>query len=354
MNDITQMLISSTTKIMKDICTKELVNEAEQGRWAAELWDTIADSGMITVAIPEDLGGNGSSYTDALSILRLAGKYSAPIPLAETFLGNWVLADLGEQVSDDPLTVAFPKNNELFRFQKDGDGWVISGKASFVPWARYAKWMVVIGQSDVEPVLGLIRTADGKIEYGQNLAGEARDTVTFNNVPVTDGRVLPIEFDRVMNQLWYGGALTRSVMMAGALERVLELTLAYSSERSQFGRPIYRFQAIQHQLALLAGEAAAAGAAADYAIEAYQAGRLSKEIAMAKIRINEAAGTATAMAHQVHGAIGFTYEHTLHQSTRRLWSWRDEFGTETEWGAQLADQMMKFAENGLWPFLTGK
>lgn len=354
MNDITQILISSTTKIMKDICTKELVNEAEQGRWAADLWDILADSGMITVAIPEELGGNGGSYTDALSILRLAGKYSAPIPLAETFLGNWLLADLGEQVSDEPLTVAFPKGDEQFRFQKHGDEWIISGKARFVPWARYAKWMIVLGQSDVEPVLALVRPANGKIEYGQNLAGEARDTITFDDVLVTDCRVIPIEFERVINQLWYGGALIRSVMMAGALERILELTLTYSSERSQFGRPIHRFQAIQHQLALLAGETAAAGAAADYAIEAYQAGRLSKEIAMAKIRINEAAGTAAAMAHQVHGAIGFTYEHTLHQSTRRLWSWRDEFGTETEWGEQLADQMMTFAQNELWSFLTSK
>jgi acyl-CoA dehydrogenase len=354
MNDITQMLISSTTKIMKDVCTKELVNEAEQGRWAAELWDTLADSGMITVAIPEELGGNGGSYKDALSILRLAGKYSAPIPLAETFLGNWLLAGLGEQVSDEPFTVAFPKNNEQFSLRKHNDGWVISGKASFVPWARYAKRLMIIGQSGVEPMLALVRPEDGNIKPGRNLAGEARDTIIFEDVLVTNCQVIPIDFHRTMNHLWYGGALIRSTMMAGALERVLELTVEYSSERSQFGRPIHRFQAIQHQLALLAGEAAAAAAAADYAIEAYQAGQLSKEIAMAKIRINEAAGAATTMAHQVHGAIGFTHEHILHQSTRRLWSWRDEFGTETEWGEQLAAQMMGLGENGLWSFLTSR
>ncbi len=102
-------------------------------------------------------------------------------------------------------------------------------------------------------------------------------------------------------------------------------------ERSQFGRPIHRFQAIQHQLALLAGETAAAKIAANCAVDPYGKEPFSKEIAFAKIRVNEAVGKANPIAHQVLAAIGFTYEHTLHHSTRRLWSWRDEFGTETDW-----------------------
>ncbi|MFB4164994.1 acyl-CoA dehydrogenase family protein [Alteribacillus sp. JSM 102045] len=352
MNDITKILIGSTTKIMNDICTKELVNDAEQGHWAAELWDVLTDSGMIKVSIPEEKGGTGGSYTDALNILRLAGKYSAPIPLAETFLGNWLLNDLGQQVSDEPLTVAFPNINKLLNFKKNGDDWILSGKVSSVPWARFAKQMIVIGKTESEHVLALIKPEHGKIKFSQNLAGEARDSIIFDNILITDCPVIPIKYDWVVNQLWYGGALTRIVLMTGALERVLELTKVYSSERSQFGRPIHRFQAIQHQLALLAGEYAAAGVATDYAIQAYQEGHLSKEIAMAKIRINEAAGHAATIAHQVHGAFGFTYEHILHQNTRRLWSWRDEFGTETEWGAQLANQIMETDWIGLWPLLT--
>ncbi|RFU65126.1 acyl-CoA dehydrogenase family protein [Peribacillus glennii] len=354
MNEITKLIIDATTKIMKDICTKKLVNEAEQGLWASELWDILADSGMITVAIPEERGGNGGGYADAFNILRLAGKYAAPIPLAETFLGNWLLNQLGGEISDEPLTFAYPNKNQLFRFQKNGEGWVVSGKARAIPWARFAKTILIFGQTESEHVVALIKKEHGHIELGQNLAGEARDTITLDHTFIKDCQVIPIEFEHVSNQLWHSGALTRIVLMAGATERVLELTKTYTTERVQFGRPIHRFQAIQQQLAILAGEYAAAGIAADCAVDAFKPGFQSKDIAMAKIRINEAAGKAAAIAHQVHGAIGFTHEHILHQYTRRLWAWRDEYGTETEWGNQLAHQIVENGQAGLWSFLTDK
>lgn len=351
MNDITQMLMQSTTKILKDVCTKELVNESEQGIWAAKLWSTLADSGMITVGVPEELGGIGCSYQDAFSILRLAGKYSAPVPLAETFLGNWLLADLGEQVFDEPITVAFPGSENGVYLQKQEDGWLISGKADFVPWARFAKQMIMLGRTDSEDVMVLISPEQGRIEHGKNLAGEARDNVIFADRVVKDCRVIPVDAKTVVNKLLYSGAVARMVMMAGALERLLELCATYVTERTQFGKPLHRFQAVQHQLALLAGESAAASTAADYAVQAFQNGFLSHEIAMSKIKINEAVGAASPIAHQMHGAIGFTYEHTLHQTTRRLWSWRDEYGTETEWSEKLAEEYMENGRDGLWPFL---
>lgn len=75
---------------------------------------------------------------------------------------------------------------------------------------------------------------------------------------------------------------------------------------------------------------------------------------MAKIRINEAVSAGAPIAHQVHGAIGFTHEHILHQSTRRVWSWREEFGTETEWSERLAALLTKVDHNKLWSFITAK
>ena len=73
---------------------------------------------------------------------------------------------------------------------------------------------------------------------------------------------------------------------------------------------------------------------------------------MAKIRVNEAAGEVSRMAHQVLAAIGFTYEHTLHHSTRRLWSWRDEFGTEADWENVITEELLRLKENGLWSMIT--
>ncbi|MDF2684187.1 MAG: acyl-CoA dehydrogenase [Brevibacillus sp.] len=351
MNDITKMLIQSTTKIMKDVCTKELVNEAENGQWAADLWEILAESGMLTVAVPEELEGTGGSYADAYQILRLAGKYSAPIPLAETYMGNWLLADLGVVSSNEPLAILANKN-EPFQFRKDQEGWVVSGNAQSVPWARDAKQLLVLGEMESRAVLAIVNPVRAQLSRGRNIAGEPRDTVVLDATRVEDRLVFSVDAHQVQERLLHTGALCRSVMMAGALERILELAVTYSSERTQFGKPIHRFQAVQHHLASLAGEIAAADTAAQYAVEASEKGTAKTAIAMAKIRINEAAGVVAPVAHQVHGAIGFTHEHVLHQSTRRVLAWRDEWGTETEWSERLAEQLMQLEENGLWPFLT--
>jgi acyl-CoA dehydrogenase len=109
------------------------------------------------------------------------------------------------------------------------------------------------------------------------------------------------------------------------------MTVGYAQDRHQFGVPLVKFQAIQHYLALLAEEVTAAGAAADRAVDS----PTELNVAAAKVRCGEAAGVSAALAHQIHGAIGFTQEHRLQQFTRRLWSWRDDFGTEAEWAIRL-------------------
>ena len=140
--------------------------------------------------------------------------------------------------------------------------------------------------------------------------------------------------------------------MGGSLERALEYSLQYANERIQFGRPIAKFQAIQHMLALLAGQVAAAGAAADAAIEASCLAPDEFAVAVAKSRAGEAAGKGAEIAHQVHGAMGYTREHSLHYVTRRLWSWRDEFGNETCWQIRLGRVVAAQGADALWPMLS--
>jgi acyl-CoA dehydrogenase-like protein len=142
------------------------------------------------------------------------------------------------------------------------------------------------------------------------------------------------------------GAALRAAQMAGALERVQELTVEHASTRTQFGQPLRRFQAVGQQLAVMAGEVAAARAAADAAI----ADPVEWKVAAAKVRAGEAVGRVADIAHQVHGAIGFTDEHPLHLFTRLLWRWRDEFGSEAEWASRLGSLV---EDKELWPLLTG-
>ncbi|MDQ1002166.1 acyl-CoA dehydrogenase [Neobacillus niacini] len=353
MSEMQEMIMESVTKLFDKYSTKEVINESENGRWAQELWEQLVENGMVTVAIPEELGGNGGDYSDALSILRLAGKYSAPIPLAETYLANWILMGLGENVTDEITTVSCSKDVNPIQLQKNGDGWVVFGSVKQVPWARFAKKLLVMGETSEGSIVALIPLKNAKIIQGENLAGEARDEVIFNNVYLHDCKTIKVDGVLQKKNILYGGALTRTAMMAGALENIMELTVQYTNERSQFGRPIHRFQAVQQHLAMLAGETAAASTAANCAVDSYGKDLFTNEIAFAKIRVNEAAGKASSIAHQVLAAIGFTYEHTLHHSSRRLWSWRDEFGTETDWEQIVTEQLVTLKQDGLWSMITG-
>lgn len=130
--------------------------------------------------------------------------------------------------------------------------------------------------------------------------------------------------------------------------------MKYVTERKQFGRPIGSFQAIQHQLAVLAGHVAATGIAAAHAFSAADRGDPRFEVACAKVRAGEATGIGASIAHQVHGAIGFTYEHSLHFLSRRLWAWRAEFGAEPHWAAELGRAVAARGAAELWPYVTSR
>jgi alkylation response protein AidB-like acyl-CoA dehydrogenase len=147
------------------------------------------------------------------------------------------------------------------------------------------------------------------------------------------------------------------VQSAGALEALLELALRYASERVAFERPIGRFQAVQHNLARLAGEASAALAASASAADAIaRAGRFDEgaflEAAAAKIRCAEAAHEGAAIAHQLFGALGYSQEHILHRFTLRLLAWREDFGNESLWAAELGRRVAERGADELWPVVA--
>ena len=145
-----------------------------------------------------------------------------------------------------------------------------------------------------------------------------------------------------------------------ALEWLLEQSVQYANDRVQFGKPIGRYQAIQQQLALLAGDVAASRVAAIVAAtDAPSSSRPASaqavfSAAVAKARVGESATRGTSIAHQVHGAIGFTHEHQLHFATRRLWAWREEFGSDAWWAERLGQAAIQSAAAGFWPALTAR
>jgi acyl-CoA dehydrogenase len=144
------------------------------------------------------------------------------------------------------------------------------------------------------------------------------------------------------------------VQISAALEQVLAWTVQYAGERVQFGRPLGKFQAIQMELAQMAGESTSTAALVDAAVQALDRGEATVVLAAAaaKVRAGEAVERVAKLAHQVHGAIGFTQEHRLHHLTRRCWSWRDEAGNELVWSRALGGGLVAGGGDDLWPALT--
>jgi len=352
MSDVRRLISESAERIFREGCDAECVEAAEQGTWPEQLWSALEESGLTLVAVPEELGGAGGSLGDALAVLRQAGRHAVPLPLAETFLAGHVLSQAGLKVGIGPMTVAPVRPDDRLRVHRDGDLWRLSGTARDVPWARQADKVVLAYDEHNRAHVAVIGEGECAIEPSCNLAGEPRDKVTFAGTALDAQRVTALNADAHDDELIRLGALARSVLMAGSLETVLALTVQHARERSQFGRPIGKFQAIQQQLAVLAGETAAAARATDLAIDAMERQGSRTEIAVAKARVGEAAGVCAEISHQLHGAIGFTREHELHCHTRRLWSWRDEFGHEVYWQQELGRAVAERGPAGLWTIIA--
>jgi acyl-CoA dehydrogenase len=352
MSEIRSMLEDTVGKLFKDNCSKELITEAEKGVFPKGLWSTLDELGVTLVGIDEDQGGAGGDLGDFLSLIKIVGFYAAPVPLAEHILSNWLLTSAGLPIANGITTFSQELLKDTLEFNDNEEGWVITGKARLVPWGRDAEMLIVVGTtSDGAFMLASVPLIDCEILEKNSLAGEPRDEVTLSSVLIPRDRTKRVELKQV-EKLLLISTLTRVMFMTGALERILELTVDYSKERIQFGRPISKFQAIQQQLAVLAGETTASMAVADYMINNVDDKLEVDEVAMAKIQLGDAAEVVTRIAHQVHAAMGFTDEHPLHQSTRRVWSWRDEFGTETTWALTLGDKVLETTSNRLWPYIT--
>ncbi len=346
MSDTENIIVDTATRIFRDLCEPATVNDAENGVWPKALWDTVEESGLPLAWVAEDFGGAGATMADGFAVLRAAGRFAVPAPLAETMMAGWMLAHAGIEAPAGPMTIAPVHADGHLTLGAEGK---LSGRARHVPFARNAGHIAVLAHRGDERLVALVATAGLPISQDKSLAGEPRDTVSFDGAVPT--AVKPTALNEDMIQRF--GAAVRLQQMAGALEKILEQSVQWALDRSQFGRPIAKFQAVQHNLATLAGEVAAAGAAADLAAEACAGPEPgAAEVAIAKVRAGEAAGNGAAIAHQVHGAMGFTYEHTLHHATRRLWSWREEFGNERVWATRLGRMVAAQGADQLWPFIT--
>jgi acyl-CoA dehydrogenase len=304
--------------------------------------------------VPEELGGSGASLAEGFSVLSSAGRFAVAVPLAETMLAGWLLAQAKIASPEGEMTVAPASPRDRIALNADG---TLSGRARGVPFAKAAKHIAVLAAGNSGLSIALVDAAACRIESGLNLGGDHSDTVTLDNVQPIATKPAPKGFDQAALLLM--GGVARSLQIAGALESMLDISVRYSNERVAFEKKISKFQAVQHNLAKLAGESAAALAAATSAADTLANSTsfddaVFLEAASAKIRCSEAAEKGAAIAHQVHGAIGFTIEHILHRYSLRALAWRDDFGNESYWAVELGKMVAARGADELWPLVASR
>ncbi|HEY2284517.1 MAG TPA: acyl-CoA dehydrogenase [Streptosporangiaceae bacterium] len=335
-----ELLRTTVADLLTEHCTTERVAAASGDNWDAARWQTLwralEDTGLTLVGSPAESGGSGGDLAAAADIAMAAGAAAAPVPLAETLAAAMVLARAGLDIPAGPLTLAISADPDVALRR--------------VPYGRWATTVAAGARSGGEWLAAA--SAPARVQAGRNLAGEPRDEVELG--AEAEFHVVPAgtaDYARGLLRLF------RSLLIAGAAQRALDLTVAYVNEREQFGRALARFPVVQQEIARMAGEVALIIAATQGAVATGPGdatGGAVGAVLAAKGQASQGAGIVAAIAHQLHGAIGTTEEHRLRLTTTRLWSWRDEDGTASECFAEFGQAALGAADRGggLWPWLT--
>jgi acyl-CoA dehydrogenase len=338
------MLADTLSRLFRDSAsTQTTVSEG----WNAALWQQLDDMGLLQLLVPEAAGGIGGNWEDAQVVAQAVGAHAIGLPVCEAMLAMSIAAQVGLVLHAGTTGLAPTAVGSLER--NGSQGLRFTGTLHSVPWGRHLAQLVTVAEHNGRTHLILLpRSAASALRESRNPAGEPRDKLYFDATPV---EATPCDA-ALPRRLAYHCALMRVGQIAGALDTVLARSIQYARERVQFGKPIGNFQAVQQQLAVFGSEVAAVGCAARAAFRSAALGEATFEIAAAKLRANLAIDAGTAIAHQVHGAIGFTHEYDLRHFTQRLWSWRSEFGNDRLWSETLGRAVIARGVDAFWSDLT--
>ena len=304
------MFAEAIASILSHHCTPAAVRAIESGGSAQSLADAIVESGFLELLASEDQGGGGASWPDFFEVVLLCGAWAVPLPLAQTMAARLLVAD-ARSLPTGMITFA-----PSLAHSADG-----SLQALHVPCVRTASHVIgVLGGSLV--LLSVAEAHQLPSGVHSSLSGSLR-------WPADSGR--PLQGSIGAASLAPLAALLHAGLLAGAMKRAFDLTMTYANERMQFGKPIGKFQAIQHQLSVMAEHVAASRMAAEAAFGTGAGLPALSACAVAKARTSEAAQLVASIAHAVHGAIGVTEEYDLQLFTRRLHEWRVAHGSEAHW-----------------------
>ena len=334
-----QELIASTARELlesRSAIAGARAMDGDPAGYSAALWKEMVDLGWTGLAFPEEHGGVGGDLLDVCLLFEQLGYALVPSPLlvAVACCGmpvarygtsaqreRWLTA-----ISDGHIVTAAPlpwdRPGDAPVATRDGDGFVLNGTATFVPWAASAENLLVVARLGDEPRAFWVDASSVTPRPVDSLGFDRPCHVDLADAPAVDD--LGPEAALAMSA--FGAAATSAEMVGGA-QRVLDMTVRYATEREQFGRPIGSFQAVQHHCADMAIDVLGSRFITYEAAWLLSAGRdASEEVPMAKAWASEAYERVCALGHQVHGAIGFTAEHDLHLFSQHATSTALAFG----------------------------
>lgn len=316
------LFADAARQLLADQCTPQVVRAIENGdsAAAAALWNHLEEAGFADALVSEAAGGSGLGLAQVFGVLEQAGSYALPLPLAETMLARALLAQAGASAPQGALVLA------------EGEA-LADGCISTVLRGGTVAGHALVHHAGSWRVLAVADAQRADHAFVSDCAAQwsAAQWQAAAAVNVT----LPQGLDVRTLQ-----AVLVAAQMAGALNAAFKRTLEYANERVQFGRPIGKFQAIQHQLAVMSEHVFAARMAAQLGCASDTAFPDRLRAATAKARCSEAALAVAETAHAIHGAIGFTEEFDLQLLTRRLHAWRQAAGSESYWYGVAGDALL--------------
>ena len=354
-------------------CPKTLVRKLEQSEegYSPELWKKIAELGWMGLIIPEEYGGMGYTFQDLVVLLEEIGRNILPGPLIATIISTFLILEAGTEEQKKELlpkiargeliiTTALLEGDGVFdasgigaKATPKGGDYVINGTKLFVEMAHVANYIICVTrtQDSTAPEKGItLFIVDSKAtgishEVMPTIAADKLCEVHFKDVTVRKKNVLG-KIDEgwpIVEMMLREGAIAKCAESLGAIETCVEMTVAYSKERTQYERPIGAFQALQHKMA----DMWTAMETSRYLI--YEAAWMeseglpcAKEASMAKAYVNEVYKDVSKWAIRLHGAIATSADHDIPLYYRRSKAADIAFGT-TDFHREIVAQKIGLA-----------
>ncbi len=325
MIDIESLIAQSAAKINERHGGRDVLHGE---RAPTAYWDAIIENGLHLAWASEEAGGFGAELSEVAGAIW--NMTPAPVPFVETLIANKLLELGGLELAEGTASVAMG----------------VADGALIIPFANAVDDVVLFADGQIMQY----KSKDLEFHSIDSLSPDTDGVADFSKAnPINNMQtnISRFSIEAIILTL-------RCVQMAAVMDGALSLSIDHVSAREQFGRPLSKFQAIQHQLAEAASQVAAANMAASQACAALSQDIESAwhEAVIAKVQISDSVESATSAFQQVHGAIGYTMEYDLHHYTRRLWAWRDALGNEHLWVKKLGDDLASKDKDQLWQGVT--